>query len=76
VFVILALTFVSNLSVAQNQLFSGDTLRMDEVAKYVVTHNDRAAAMRLMEKAARAKIGPAGAWDDPMLMVGVTGLPT
>jgi outer membrane protein, heavy metal efflux system len=76
VFVILALTFASNLSLAQSRLIPGDTLRMDDLVKYVVAHNDRAAAMRLMEKAAKDKIGPAGAWDDPMLMVGVTGLPT
>ena len=32
--------------------------------------------MRYMEKAAEAKAKSAGAWDDPMLMVGVANLPT
>jgi cobalt-zinc-cadmium efflux system outer membrane protein len=53
-----------------------DTLRMDDVIHSVILENDRAAAARYMEQSAFDKIGPAGAWDDPMLMVGVTGLPT
>ncbi|MBI3871861.1 MAG: TolC family protein [candidate division Zixibacteria bacterium] len=52
-----------------------DTLRRDQVIADVVRHNDRAAAARFMEEAERAKIGPAGAWDDPMLMAGVVNLP-
>jgi cobalt-zinc-cadmium efflux system outer membrane protein len=55
---------------------SGDTLRIGDVVRAVVRNNDQAAAARYMEQAAYDKIGPAGAWDDPMLMVGVTGLPT
>jgi len=57
----------------------GDTLgrlSLDAVIAEVVGHNDRALAARYMEDAAKAKIGPAGAWDDPMLMAGVTNLPT
>lgn len=53
-----------------------DSLRLAQVINDVIHHNDRAAAMRYMEEAAKAKIGPAGAWDDPMLMVGVANLPT
>jgi outer membrane protein TolC len=53
-----------------------DTLMLDDVISQVVKNNDRAAAARFMEKAAYAEIGPAGAWDDPMLMVGVQNLPT
>ena len=53
-----------------------DSLRIDEVVKAVIRNNDRAAAMRYMEKAAFSKIRPAGAWDDPMLMLGVVNLPT
>jgi cobalt-zinc-cadmium efflux system outer membrane protein len=56
--------------------WSGDTLRLEYVVKDVVQHNDRAAAAGFMEKAAIEKIGPAGAWDDPMLMIGVQNLPT
>lgn len=52
-----------------------DTLRLGQVITDVVRHNDRAAAARVMEEAERAKIGPAGAWDDPMLMAGVANLP-
>ncbi|MEW5796037.1 MAG: TolC family protein [Candidatus Zixiibacteriota bacterium] len=54
----------------------GDSLYIDEVIRDVVLHNNRAAAARYMEQAARAKVGPAGAWDDPMLMLGVANLPT
>jgi outer membrane protein TolC len=49
---------------------------MDAVVRAVLHHNDRVAAARYMEKAAIDKIGPAGAWDDPMLMLGVSNLPT
>ncbi len=61
---------------AQEPTGGGDTLRIDDVIRNVVQHNDQAAAARYMEQSAFDKIGPAGAWDDPMLMVGVTGLPT
>ena len=53
-----------------------DTLRLEQVIDDVIKHNDRLAAARYMEQAARDKIGPAGAWDDPMLMLGVVNLPT
>ncbi len=53
-----------------------DTLQIDQVVDDVVHHNDRLAAARFMELSAQAKIGPAGAWDDPMLMIGVVNLPT
>lgn len=53
-----------------------DSLRLEQVVRDVIHHNDRAAAARYMEVAARAKVGPAGAWDDPMLMLGVVNLPT
>ncbi|MEW6050303.1 MAG: TolC family protein [Candidatus Zixiibacteriota bacterium] len=53
-----------------------DTLSQEQVVREVVAHNDRAAAMQYMEAAANAKIGPAGAWDDPMLMLGVNNVPT
>jgi outer membrane protein TolC len=46
------------------------------VVRDVIEHNDRIAAARFMETASRARVSPAGAWDDPMLMVGVTNLPT
>ncbi len=55
---------------------SGDSLRVEQVVADVVQHNDRIAAARYMEQAAQAKIAPAGAWDDPMLMLGVVNLPT
>jgi outer membrane protein, heavy metal efflux system len=72
----LALLLVSMPLMAQDQGHLIDTLSMENVVKYVVQHNDRAVAMRYMEKAANDKIGPARAWDDPMLMVGVASLPT
>ena len=55
---------------------SSDSLRIDMVISEVLRHNDRLAASRYMEQAAYAKIGQAGAWDDPMLMAGVVNLPT
>ena len=55
---------------------TADSLRLDQVIRDVIRHNNRAAAARYMEVAARAKVGPAGAWDDPMLMLGVANLPT
>jgi cobalt-zinc-cadmium efflux system outer membrane protein len=54
----------------------GDSLRIETVVSQVLKTNDKAAAARYMEAAAAAKIGPAGAWDDPMLMLGVVNLPT
>jgi outer membrane protein TolC len=53
-----------------------DSLRLDEVIRDVIRSNNQVAAARYMEAAAAAKVGPAGAWDDPMLMLGVANLPT
>jgi outer membrane protein TolC len=55
---------------------TGDSLRISDVIREVVAKNDRIAAARYMEKAAYDKASSAGAWDDPMLMVGVQNLPT
>lgn len=73
--------FVSLLSIstagAQTDVDkSSDSLRVDEVIRQVLQNNDRLAAARYMEKSAFAKAKSAGAWDDPMLMLGVTNLPT
>ncbi|TFH65578.1 MAG: TolC family protein, partial [Candidatus Zixiibacteriota bacterium] len=61
---------------AQQPLTPSESLRVEQVVYDVVRHNDRVTAMRYMEKAANAKAKSAGAWDDPMLMVGVANLPT
>jgi outer membrane protein, heavy metal efflux system len=61
---------------AQQQVTPQDSLQVEQVVYDVVHHNDRVTAMRYMEKAAEAKAKSAGAWDDPMLMVGVANLPT
>lgn len=53
-----------------------DSLRLEQVIQDVIKNNNRIAAAKYMEDAARAKVGPAGAWDDPMLMLGVTNVPT
>jgi cobalt-zinc-cadmium efflux system outer membrane protein len=53
-----------------------DSLRLDQVISDVIHHNNRVSAARYMEASAAAKVGPAGAWDDPMLMLGVANLPT
>jgi outer membrane protein TolC len=74
---IFALVQVCTLPLAAQQLLApSESLRVEQVVYDVVRHNDRVTAMRLMEKAANAKANSAGAWDDPMLMVGVANLPT
>ena len=55
---------------------SPDSVLLDDVVRQVVAQNDRLAAMRYMAEAAQYRSGPAGAWDDPMLMLGVANLPT
>src|SRR5574341_1336600 len=55
---------------------NSDSLRLEQVIQDVIKNNNRIAAAKYMEEAARAKVGPAGAWDDPMLMLGVTNVPT
>jgi cobalt-zinc-cadmium efflux system outer membrane protein len=73
-YVVLGLAAVFPASRVSGQ--PADSLRLDQVIQDVVRHNNRVAAARCMEEAARAKVGPAGAWDDPMLMLGVANLPT
>lgn len=51
-------------------------LSLNQVVSEVVNNNDRVAAARYMAEAAERKIGPAGAWKDPMLMLGVQSVPT
>jgi len=67
---------LSSSALSQNIQHASDSLYIDQVIMDVLKNNDRLAAAQYMEQSARAKIGPAGAWDDPMLMVGVTNLPT
>ena len=55
---------------------TSDSLRLEQVTREVIEHNDRIASARYMEEASREKAGSAGAWQDPMLMVGVANLPT
>ncbi|MEW6016141.1 MAG: TolC family protein [Candidatus Zixiibacteriota bacterium] len=55
---------------------AADSLTLNRVVTEVLAHNDRVAAARLMEKSAREKAASAGAWNDPMLMLGVQNLPT
>lgn len=52
------------------------TLSLNQVVYEVVKNNDRIAAAHYMTESAERKIGPAGAWNDPMLMLGVQNLPT
>lgn len=60
----------------QNQSTIAESLRIEQVISAVLQNNDRLAAAKFMEQAAYAKIGSEGAWEDPMLMVGVANLPT
>jgi outer membrane protein, heavy metal efflux system len=73
---IIAGAFGTILAVSTVFAQSIGSLAIDDVVKNMVAHNDRAAAARYMEKAETEKIGPAGAWDDPMLMIGVNNLPS
>jgi len=78
---VLALSVVTSHSAAAQskntqEIGAVQSLTMGDVISSVIKNNDRAAASRYMETAARRRVGPAGAWDDPMLMVGVTNLPT
>lgn len=67
----------SVIVVAQDDNIRGvDSLAIEQVARNVLSHNDRVSSMRLMESAANYNIGPNGAWDDPMLMLGIQNLPT
>ena len=70
---------LSNAQTVDNQLSNdsyGDSLSLENVVRDVIQHNDKAAAANYMEKATIEKIGLAGAWDDPMLMIGVQNVPT
>jgi len=71
---VVTLTALSMTSPSNGQTV--DSLRIEQVIPDVIQNNDRVAAGRYMEQAAKAKVGPAGAWDDPMLMLGVANLPT
>ncbi len=53
-----------------------DSLHLEQVIGDVIRLNGQALGARFMEQAAKSRIGPAGAWDDPMLMIGVQNLPT
>ncbi len=53
-----------------------DSLRLEQVIRDVMRNNNQVAAAKYMEEAARNKVSSAGAWDDPMLMLGVANLPT
>lgn len=57
------------------QIAPADTLTLPQVVQEVVRNNDRLKAAAFLEESARREIGPAGAWDDPMLMLGVQNLP-
>ena len=52
-----------------------ESLTVDGVVRDVIAHNDRVKAAAFMEDAARREIGPAGAWDDPELMLEAQNLP-
>ena len=73
---ILAFLLLSEIGNSQPQPNSPATLNLNSVIREVMDNNNKAAAMRYMEKAAVDNIGPSGAWDDPMLMIGVQNMPT
>jgi outer membrane protein, heavy metal efflux system len=76
--VIFILIFLNSVSAYSQSKSNGpnDSLRLEQVVQDVLAHNDRIAAARYMENSARLKAKASGAWDDPMLMLGVQNLPT
>lgn len=72
----IAVLIICATSSLYGQTVPSDTLTMDRVVREVVRNNDRIKAAAFMEEAARQEVGPAGAWDDPMLMLGVQNLPS
>lgn len=70
----IAVVLLPSVVIAQAPL-PAETLSVEQVVRDVVRNNDRVKAAAFMEEAARRQIGPAGAWDDPMLMLGVQNLP-
>jgi len=71
---LIGLLFFANAQVAPAQ--SADSLRLEQVTREVIEHNDMIAAARYMETAAQSRVSAEGSWPDPMLMVGVANLPT
>lgn len=67
------LAFGSNLAEAQA---TSSRLSIEAVVDQVVRQNKRVEAAKLMAESARREVGPAGAWSDPMLMVGAQNVPT
>jgi outer membrane protein TolC len=61
---------------AQTSISSSDSLRLGKVIKDVIARSDRIKAARFMERAVAAEAKGAGAWDDPMVMIGFKNLPT
>lgn len=53
-----------------------DSLTLQQVWSEVAAANPDLAARTAVERAAASRIGPAGAWDDPMLMLGAMNVPT
>lgn len=53
-----------------------DTLTVAEVVRQALQRNDGVLAARYMDEAARRRASSSGTWDDPMLMAGVSNLPT
>ena len=74
--IIVFICLLSNANAQSPNSEKQGTLSLSDVIQNVLKNNDQAAAARYMEKAAQKKIGIAGAWDDPMLMLGVVNLPT
>ncbi len=53
-----------------------NVLRFAEICSLVTANNENLKAARYFQISAQKAVGPAGAWNDPMLMAGVQNLPT
>lgn len=67
---------VIGLSVIAPSSKAGEALTLDQVIRETLARNGQLASAKEMAQSARARASSAGAWDDPMLMFGVTNLPT
>lgn len=73
------LIFANQITFAQESVLNAGekpVYTLDKLYIEVLQANPRVVMWQKMEQASQKRIGPAGAWDDPMAMVGIMNLPT
>jgi outer membrane protein TolC len=71
-----SVALVIGLLVIATSSKAGEALTLDRVIRETLANNGQFASAKQMAQSATAKARSAGAWDDPMLMLGVANLPT